>query len=65
MRITSRRTTTFSLSLLVASTLCAVEVPNIGTALKEIESSKLPSKEAPAVPQINVQEPTPDRKSVV
>jgi len=63
MRITARRTTTFSLSLLVASTLCAVEVPNIGTALKEIESSKLPSKEAPAVPQINVQEPTPTKPS--
>jgi len=63
MRITPCRTTTFSLSLLVASTLYAVEVPNIGTAIKEIESSKLPTKEAPAIPQINVQEPISTKPS--
>jgi len=57
MRITPNQRTTLSLSLLVASTLYAVEVPNIGTALKEIESSKLPAQEAPAIPQINGKEP--------
>lgn len=63
MRITLTKTTTLSLSLLVASTLYAVEVPNIGTALKEIESSKLPVQESPAIPQINVQEPIPIKPS--
>ena len=63
MRITPAQRTTLSLSLLVASTLFAVEVPNIGTALKEIESSKLPAQESPVIPQINVQEPISTKPS--
>ena len=63
MRITPAKRTTLSLSLLVASTLFAVEVPNIGTALKEIESSKLPAQESPVIPQINVQEPISTKPS--
>lgn len=62
MRISSVQTT-LSLSLLVASALYAVEVPNIGTALKEVESSKLPAKEAPAIPSIEVQEPVSAKPS--
>ena len=63
MRITPAQRTTLSLSLLVASTLFAVEVPNIGTALKEIESSKLKAQESPVIPQINVQEPISTKPS--
>ena len=63
MRITPAKRTTLSLSLLVASTLFAVEVPNIGTALKEIESSKLKAQESPVIPQINVQEPISTKPS--
>lgn len=45
-----------ALSLIVASSLLGVEMPNIGSALKSIESSKEPTKEAPAIPQIEIPE---------